>query len=50
MVANRFNQRRPSVAVCFFVASSLFTRDCNVDELPGEASSLSRIFCSTPSL
>lgn len=41
----RTSHKRPSAEVCFFVASSLRTRDWRVDELPGEASWRSRTFC-----
>ena len=41
----RTSHRRPSVAVCFFVLSSLRTRDWRVEESPGEASWRSRTFC-----
>jgi len=34
---DRVSHRRPSAAVCFFVLSSLMTRDCNVSDSPGAA-------------
>ena len=40
----RVSQRRPSAAVCFFVLSSLMTRDWRVDDSAGEASWRSRSF------
>lgn len=41
----RTSHKRPSEAVCFFVASSFRTRDWRVDESAGEASWRSRTFC-----
>lgn len=43
----RTSHKRPSEAVCFFVASSFRTRDWRVDELAGEESWRSRTFCET---
>lgn len=40
----RTSQRRPSVAVCFFVLSSLRTRDWRVSDSEGAASWRSRTF------
>lgn len=40
----RTSQRSPSVAVCFFVFSSLRTRDWRVEESAGETSCRSRTF------
>lgn len=43
--AYRTSQTKPSVATCFFVASSAMTSSWRVAESAGEASCLSRIFC-----
>ena len=44
--ANRTSQSRPSDAVCFFVLSSLTTRDWRDSDWAGEESWRSRIFCA----
>ena len=43
--AYRTSQVRPSVAVCFFAASSCSTSDWRSDESPGATSWRSRTFC-----